>query len=261
MRKTDRTRETERWLFIPDTHAPYHDKKALALITEQILPEVEFDGIVIKGDFYDCYAISDYRKDPRRERSLRRELMLARDARKPFDDYPFKRRVFVKGNHEWRLERYLETYAPALYEEVMERDLLGLADWEVVEYMQDMQLGKLNVTHDIGYAGLTSTRKTLIDYQDNVVIGHNHMMQYFVEGNAKGITHVGASFGWLGDLKKVDYKHQMKARKEWVLGFGIGTLKKSNGYMYLKPCPILHDYTCEVDGRIFQHQEQEKGGL
>jgi hypothetical protein len=249
--------DAERWLFIPDTHAPYHDKKALSLIQDTVMADVEFDGICILGDFYDCYAVSDYRKDPRRERSLRRELLLARAARKPFDDYGFKRRVFIKGNHEWRLERYLETHAPELYEEVMSQDLLGLEGWEVIEYMEDTQVGKINVTHDIGYAGLTSTRKTMIDYMDNVVMGHNHMMQFFVEGNAKGITHVGASFGWLGDVKKVDYKHQMKARKEWVLGFGVGTLKKSNGHMYLKPCPILHDYTCEVDGTIYSYQ----GGL
>lgn len=255
MRK--KSKDTERWLFIPDTHAPYHDARAWALITEQVLEEIEFDGVCVLGDFYDCYAISDYRKDPRRERSLKSELVAARRVRKPLDEYPFKRRIFVKGNHEWRLERYLEERAPALYEEVMERDLLGLAGWEVIEYMNDAQIGKLNVTHDIGYAGVTSTRKTMLDYQDNVVIGHNHILQYHVEGNAKGVNHVGASFGWLGDTKKVDYKHQMKARKEWVLGFGIGALR-NNGYMYLKPVPILHDYSCEVDGRIFI-QPLEKG--
>lgn len=237
-------------MFLPDTHAPYNDKRAWALVM-QVLMAVKFYGVVILGDFFDCYAVSDYRKDPRRERSLRTEILQARAVRAPLDGYPFERRVFIMGNHEWRFERYLQDKAPELYEEVLAGDLFGLKDWEVVPYMDDTQIGKLNVTHDIGLSGMTSTRKTMLDYGDNSVIGHNHNFQYFVEGNAKGITHVGASFGWLGDRSKVDYKHQMKARKEWTLGFGTGIHKPDTGAMYLTPHPILNDYTCCVDGRIF----------
>lgn len=245
-------KDTERWLFVPDTHAPYHDKKAWALLM-QVLQEREFDGCCLLGDFYDCYAVSDHRKDPRREHSIERELTEGRKCLEDLNDYGFKHKLVVMGNHEWRLERYLETYAPALYDQVMKQDLLGWeqGSWEVVPYMEDIQIGRLNVTHDVGYAGVTMVRKTMIDYMDNVVMGHGHTMQYIVEGNAKGITHVAASFGWLGDADKVDYKHKMKCRKEWVKGFGVGTLKTSNGYMYLKPVPILHDYSCELDGEIF----------
>jgi hypothetical protein len=244
--------ELERWLFLPDTHAPYHDKRAWSVVLE-VLHSFKFYGVVILGDFFDCYAISDYRKDPRRERSLRAEIIAARKVLAPLEAYPFKERIFVEGNHEWRLERYLQDKAPELYEEAMQHDLFGLeaGGWKVIPYMQDTQIGALNVTHDIGLSGMTSTRKTMLDYGDNSVIGHNHNLQYFVEGNAKGVTHVGASFGWLGDRSKVDYKHQMKARKEWALGFGTGIHNTATGAMYLSPHPILNDYTCCVDGRIF----------
>lgn len=245
---------TERWLFIPDTHAPYHDKRAWALLM-QVLRSTLFYGVCILGDFFDCYAISDYRKDPRRERSLRAEIMAARAVRKPLDDYPFKERVFIEGNHEWRYARYLQDNAPALYEECVENDLFGLGVWKVVPYMEDTQLGALNLTHDIGLAGMTSTRKTMHEYGDNAVIGHNHNLQYFVEGNAKGVTHVGASFGWLGDRDLADYKHKMKARKEWALGFGTGVHRVSTGAVYLTPHPILNDYTCCFDGRIYSQPE------
>jgi hypothetical protein len=135
----------------------------------------------------------------------------------------------------------------------VEHDLFGYRDgkWEVVPYMTDTQIGKLNITHDIGLSGMTSTRRTMLDYGDNSVIGHNHNFQYFVEGNAKGVTHVGASFGWLGDRAKVDYKHQMKARKEWTLGFGTGIHRPDTGAVYLTGHPILNDYTCCFDGFIF----------
>lgn len=245
-------KDTERWLFIPDVHAPYNDNKAWELMM-RVLEEKEFQGCCILGDFFDCYAVSDYRKDPRRETSIKKEIREARKLLDELDSYGFDKKVVVVGNHEWRYPRYLETKAPELYDECMDGDLFGwkAGGWTVIPYMEDTQIGRLNVTHDVGYAGVTMVRKTMIDYMDNIVMGHGHTMQYIVEGNAKGVTHVAASFGWLGDLDKVDYKHKMKARKEWVKGFGIGTHKLSNGYMYLKPVPILHDYTCEVDGEIF----------
>lgn len=247
-----KAKELERWLFVPDTHAPYHDKRAWDLMI-RVLGEREFDGVCLLGDFYDCYAVSDYRKDPRRERSIKKEILEARKVLNDLNDYGFQHKMVVLGNHEWRYERYLEQNAPALYEEAMDGDLFGwkAGKWDVVPYMEDDQIGKLNVTHDVGYAGTTMVRRTMLDYMDNVIMGHGHGMTYIVEGNAKGITHVAASFGWLGDVSKVDYKHKMKARKEWVLGFGVGTLRVSNGHMYLTPVPILHDYSCVLDNELF----------
>jgi hypothetical protein len=37
-------------LFIPDTHAPFHDKKAFALMLE-VAKEVRPDEVVVLGDF------------------------------------------------------------------------------------------------------------------------------------------------------------------------------------------------------------------
>lgn len=62
--------------------------------------------------------------------------------------------------------------------------------------------------------------------------------------------HVGASFGWLGDYRRIDYRHRMRARRDWVLGFGIGYLRPS-GVIHLMPIPIIN-YSCVVEGQLFQ---------
>ena len=63
------TETLKRILIIPDVHAPYHDKKAWALVMK-VAHAFKWDKVVCLGDFFDCYAISSYRKDPRREASL-----------------------------------------------------------------------------------------------------------------------------------------------------------------------------------------------
>ena len=240
-----------RFLIIPDTHAPYHDKRALQLIYK-VLDGVRFKGIVVLGDFYDCYSVSQHRKDPRRERSIARELMEARAVLQPFTDYPFEHRTFIEGNHEWRLSRMVIDQAPELLDLVESQDVFGLqGKWTWVPYMHDIKIGAINLTHDLGKAGATALLSALHDYMDNVVIGHTHRFEYRVEGNAKGVPHVAASFGWLGDYRKIDYRHMMKSRRDWVLGFGYAYYDSATRLVYLQPVPIVN-YSCVVADKLFK---------
>lgn len=240
-----------RFLIIPDVHAPYHDKRAWALV-RQVVAGVQWKGCIVLGDFFDCYAVSDHRKDPRRERSIAKEILAARDVLQPLTNYPFEHRTFIEGNHEWRLPRMIMDKAPELLELIDAKDVFGLGDkWKWVPYMRDIEIGKINFTHDLGKSGPQALTSALHDYMDNVVIGHTHRFEYRVEGNAKGIPHVAASFGWLGDVTKIDYKHQMKARKEWVLGFGYAHYDAATRFVYLHQVPIIN-YTCVVEGRLFR---------
>lgn len=240
-----------RWLFIPDSHTPYHDKRALeSLILNKIVPAFDWYGICILGDFFDNYSVSQHDKNPSRTSNLRDEMKEGFKLLTKLEGAGFERKIFVEGNHETRLPRSLGDKFPEVYEYVMDKWEEHFLNWEYVPYRTDTQIGKLNVTHDVGHAGPLSTRQTLHAYEDNVVMGHNHNMLYVVEGNAKGVPHVGASFGWLGDAEKIDYMHRMKALSQWTLGFGTGYERVDNGFMYLTPHPII-DYSTVVEGRLF----------
>lgn len=241
--------QLKRILFIPDCHTPYHDKRALeGLIIRKVLPAFSWHTICVLGDFWDNYSISSHLKTPTREKSWKREHAVGKQLLKEIHQFPAERHILVKGNHEKWLEKLLSDKVPALYEEVMDKTHHPKG-WEVIEYMESTEIGKLHVTHDLGYSGMQSAQQSLTACGDNIIIGHNHNMTYVVRGNAKGECHVGASFGWLGDYRRIDYRHRMRARRDWVLGYGIGYLRP-NGIVHVTPIPIV-DYSCVVEGRLF----------
>ena len=56
-------------------------------------------------------------------------------------------------------------------------------------------------------------------------------------------------FGWLGDVRQVDYMFRVKANRDWALGFGVGYVR-DNGFVYLQPVPIVEGSCC-VEGKLF----------
>lgn len=239
-------------LIIPDTHAPYHNKKSWKLVTK-VTEHTKPKRVVIQGDYFDCYAVSQHRKDPRRRDMIVDEIRQAREMLSIFDGCEDK--IFIMGNHEYRLDRYLMDFAPQIYEMLLEEtdgDLFGLkrAGWKVTPYMESTHIGKLQMTHDLGKAGEPAVHDAMSAYMDNVSIGHTHLFRYVVKGTAFGVPHIGASFGWLGDVDAIDYRHKVKANRDYVQGFGTFRLNPKTGYIYVSPVPIFGD-TCCVEGSIF----------
>jgi hypothetical protein len=158
---------------------------------------------------------------------------------------------FIGGNHEDRWPRYLAKHASqANLPDTSIDALLELKKYNVkyTPYKQTLKLGKLHLTHDTGRAGKHAVAQALDDYQANIVIGHIHRMGVVYGGDVRGNTHVGASFGWLGDVDQIDYMHLAKARKDWQLGFGIGYME-TNGTVHLQGVPIV-DYRCVLEGKL-----------
>ncbi len=198
------------------------------------------DRIVVLGDFADMYCVSAHDRSPNRRHNLEYEVA---DTNKGLDDLDAlgaRKKYFVAGNHEDRLERYLMTKAPELFNMVTIPDLLRLKKrgWHYTPYKQSLQIGHMNFTHDVGNAGPYAHIKAQAVFEGNVVIGHTHRAATVYAGNAKGESHVGASFGWLGDVDDVDYMHRVQAMRNWQLGFGVGYLEAS-GVMHLQTCPII----------------------
>jgi len=238
-------------LLIPDTHSPYEDKKAWQLLLKAgkaLKPDIT----VIQGDFFDMYATSSHSKDPSRAFQLEMEISETKKRLAEVKALKATKNIFISGNHEDRLERYLKDKAPELHSVISIPKLLGITkDFIYVPYKEHYRLGKLNLTHDTGTAGRYAHYKALDAFQHNVAIGHTHRMGYAVEGNAKGERHVTAMFGWLGDINKVDYMHKIKSTRDWSLGFGIGYLDEKTGNVYLVPVPIIN-YTCLIEGNLIR---------
>lgn len=98
---------TVKTVYLGDTHAPFHDVRAVGLMTE-FLKEFKPAYLFLIGDLVDFYAISRFDKDPERLMCLQDELdetvaMLATFRRQ----VPKAKIIFREGNHEARLTRYL----------------------------------------------------------------------------------------------------------------------------------------------------------
>jgi predicted phosphodiesterase len=244
-------------LILPDVHRPFHDQRAWDLVM-QVGKKFPPHHLVSIGDFADFYTVSSHSKDPDRTTRLSEEIADARRGLDELDGLKAKNKIFVAGNHEDRLTRYLRDKAPELFELVSIPAIFGLKErsWEYVAYKHHTKIGKLYLTHDVGSAGRHAATKALDTYQHSVVTGHVHRLQYIVEGNAVGEFKLSAMFGWLGDAKQIDYMHMVNVSKNWALGFGFGYIHPESGIAYLTPVPIITakgKYSCVVNGTYFSN--------
>ena len=230
---------TKRILFIPDTHVPYHHKPSWNLML-RAARGMSPDVIVILGDFADLYSCSRFDKDPRRRLRLEEEAYEVNCCLDELDELGASRKIFVEGNHEFRLERLLKSAAPGLVGSLNIDELFHLKErkWKYVPYQTHCKLGETYLTHDVGHAGVNAVRQTQAVYQASVMFGHTHKIDYRVTGNAEGKPQIACTVGWLGDPRAIDYKHQVKALRDYNHGFGEGILE-SNGTLHIKPCPII----------------------
>lgn len=240
------SRGVRRTLLWPDTHAPYHDERAVRLLEK--LPE--FDQIVVLGDFLDCGTVSKHDPSPDKLRTLPEEIaigkrLLARAAKKA------PKRVYINGNHEYRLEGYIARRAP---------DLLGLVpsiaeqldprgEWTKVAYGDFYKVGRVFVTHDQGHAGIGAALKTKNLVGHSVAIGHTHRLEQSYSGHITGERHVAISCGWLGDGNAPVFRYAKPAtRAHWQLGFA--TIEEYAGETFVTPHPIVN-YSVTYQGKRY----------
>ncbi len=238
-------------LFIPDVHIPYHNERAFNLmlkVAKAWNPHV----IAVLGDFMDFYAVSSFTKDPARKFNLEGEVAVGNRCLDDLDDLGAGEKIFVEGNHCRRLQTYIHNHADALDGLVSVQQIFRLRDrgWRFVPYRDHYKLGKVYLTHDVNATGRNAVHKIIDTYQHSAITGHTHRIAYAVEADGLGQPILSATFGWLGDLSKVDYQHRILATKAYVLGFGVGYLDES-GVLFANPVPIVN-YRCLVEGRIYQ---------
>jgi predicted phosphodiesterase len=238
-------------LIFSDVHAPYHDKRAWNLMLK-VAKAWKPDTIVSLGDFADCYAVSSHSRNPKMAMEFGNEIKVCRSMLLQLDALGAQKKIFLAGNHEDRLQRYVQDKCPELFDVISIPGILKLAEsnWEYVPYRQFHRLGKLFMTHDVGGSGRFAHYKVGEVFQRNVVSGHTHRIGVAVEGNIEGKRHIAASFGWLGDVNAIDYMSKAKVIKDWSLGFGVAYMDETTGFIYLQAIPVV-DYTVVFEGKKF----------
>ncbi|NIT60358.1 MAG: hypothetical protein GWN00_30390, partial [Aliifodinibius sp.] len=124
-----------------------------------------------------------------REKPLLREMQRVMKEYEGFDYEILKvheelvkaERVWMIGNHEYRVTNYLESHPELIG--MLEPEIwlkLEKRKYEVIPFNHAYKLGKLNVIHG-WYHNQQHAKKHVFDFERNVVYAHNHTCQEFTK--------------------------------------------------------------------------------
>jgi predicted phosphodiesterase len=218
---------------LSDIHIPFHCEESLEAALDYAA-ERKPNIIILNGDTGDHHSESDYVKDPR-ERDMKGEL----HARRYFfaglhRRFPKARKIFKKGNHEERWDKYMWVKAA---------ELLGIDDFEfatvnhlpqngfeVIDDKRRILFGKLNVLHGHEYrysfgAPVNAARWLFTKANCHALCGHFHATSQHSENTANQDAIATFSTGCLCDLNP-----QWLPLNKWNNGFAWAETDKSGAF-------------------------------
>jgi hypothetical protein len=168
--------------FPTDQHCPFHDPRAVA-VALQIVRDFQPDLLVSGSDGVDFYAVSKFDKNPERFKvTLQDEIDCWIQVQRCWRDAaPSARRVFIPGNHEDRMRRFVWDH-PGVYG-LRAMELKNLLELEAlgIEYRPEAEIvvgGRLVIKHGSFIRGHSAaTAKAELEGEKhslNVLTGHSH---------------------------------------------------------------------------------------
>lgn len=246
--------DLRRVLIFPDAHSLEVDKKAWGCFLDYAWRAGPWDEVVGLGDLLDGNAISAHNKG--KPKLVEGERLFAdyETANALLDELeectPGARITLLKGNHEYRVDRYIQEH-PELEGliEVEQGLKLKERDIKLIDCYPGgkvHKLGKLHFTHGI-FTGKNACRKHLDVFGCNIVFGHTH--QVGIETATKwGKSKSIAAYN-LGCLCKYDARYLEGNPTNWQHAFGTAYIRK-NGLFNLTIHNIFNG-ECVVDGKTY----------
>lgn len=227
---------TRTWVVLNDLQIPFQDTKVCDLVLN-FVDELKPHGVVLNGDIVDCYAISDFAKNPSSEADLNKEI---REANQLMDRLAkvTTERIWLGGNHEDRLRRLNWKHVPALAK-------TGKLDFPVIfetaehgfdyfPYGEIHHLGRLMVTHgDKAMKHSGQTAKAAFEQTgSSTMVGHTHRLGTYYKTDSNGVHASWEN----GCLCRMDPEYTQ--RPNWQQGFSVVHVEP-NGYFNVQQIPIL----------------------
>lgn len=210
------------------------------------------------GDFGNWESLSRHPRMRGVKRSYPRDKEAVRARVKDLQKAqgPKGRLIFVKGNHDAWLDRYIAEHAPELEDDddFDSRSVFGLQPRdEVVEYREGIHIGKVYYTHEIGHTGPGSTRQNLVAAGQCIVTGHSHLAGVEYGGTVLGEHNFSMQLGWMGDPNKFKKKPYMPVAKmrNWQRGLGVVDYDEKWNLGFAHFCPYVKGRLV-VNGKVFK---------
>jgi UDP-2,3-diacylglucosamine pyrophosphatase LpxH len=208
---------------ISDLHVPYQDQKALSVALKMI-QYFRPNNVIMNGDMLDCVQLSRFNKEPLEPSSLAKHVEELCQIIRKIQRY--SNVIYVEGNHEQRVQKYINDRAPELHGLISIERLFDGYLRKSMEYVRTTPGESMMTWNDdllIGHFNKAAkntcyTVKLLVEkYMTNVVQAHTHRLgEYAIRGYDKTLR--GWECGCLCDLDP-DYV----AKPNWQQGFLVYT--------------------------------------
>lgn len=251
-----------RILILPDIHAPLCDWRALYPVLKYA-SDVKWDEVVQLGDLVDFNSVSGHnegRPGLVENDRVADELDAASEVIDAIRDAVGKARgVVLKGNHEWRWDRFVEKH-PVLEGLVNIADLLP-AGWKLVECYPKGEVyraGHLAFTHG-AYCNKHHAMTHADHYGCNIVYGHTHTVQ----NHTKVAYGKGKAYGaWsMGCLARLDMPYLEGRPTAWQHAFGEAFIH-DDGTFNLYTTVVTNGGFTGLNGRCYGYRDiaRKSGG-
>ena len=222
-------KEPRRWIVVPDMQVPFEDKRTLRAV-EAYMDDHRWDGYINLGDFLDFRELSRFEEGNLRDNkisAIRRSYAAGNAILDRHVDIIRRRNraarmVLIEGNHEYRIEAYLDKHpeAAGLVEvpvglRLKERAIDWIPFWSLGKLFR---LGNAYFGHG-RFTGKYHAAKHADHYGVCFYYGHVHDIMTFPRvqhGNDKTIE--AAS---LGCLCRYDQTYIAGAPTNWQQGFAV----------------------------------------
>jgi len=250
-------------ILLPDIHHPHHSKPCLNLVN-QLIKDIKPDYLIYQGDQLNMDTLCHWNEDKQREMEGKRLLSeyeaFDREILKPHEKLtgPKCKKVWLIGNHEYWVEKYLDNHPG--FEGIIEPEnylKLKARGFEIIKFNDIYKIGKLNVIHGY-YTNQYHAAKTVTAFEGNVVYAHAHTSQEFTKTTPRDIKdfHSATSLPCLCDLNP-DY---MKNRpSSWVNGFGVVYVLPNGNFNLYRV--IIADNSFVFNGKHYVTNKNKKTAL
>lgn len=215
--------EATRFIYLPDSHGIFGDEKAIscALAFGRLHKP---DIVICGGDHVDFYQLSDFDKNPDRLRDLQVDV----DAGAAFlgsvrKSFPRASIIYLMGNHEDRLRRFLWRHGPSLkyLRDLKLERMLGLGKLNI-KLIEDgvLRVRTLIFKHGTlvrAKSGVTATGEMEREGMSGVS-GHTHRLALVSRTNRSG------RYTWAeaGCLCRLDPEYMPGQVPDWQQGLAYG---------------------------------------
>lgn len=250
---------------INDLHIPFHDKKAVDL-TLDIFQDIKIDKLILNGDIVDFINLSLHGpKHPEIKETVEDEINQTLDFLKNLRKrFPKIQIVFLFGNHEDRLDRWIMQKCPSFWnllrlDKMLQLEQLDI-EWYPYNYEYQVYDSNLYVQHSPpSYSQNAAMTCLKMKMDASYIYACTHRRDYAIKTGKNGRYEVFCS-GWLGSTKQIDHLHNTFHKKAFSYTKGHENWQQMATIVYhfddqsfeVNQFNIRKDHSAVVEGNYYR---------